>query len=86
MKKSKLFLTASLVVMTLAAVASTAGMKKIVPSYWYKKGTACVFVNTQIACSPADTPNCQYIDPATSSPYNTYAEATCLTPLSRDQF
>lgn len=84
MKKSKLFLTASLVVMTIAAVASTKGLKKTTSDFYYYKGTACVHVTTAtIPCTNAGT-DCLYLDPATSVNYPAYLDLTCATRLGRD--
>jgi len=85
MKKSKLFLTASLIVMAIAAVAATRGMRAPLPFYYYQVTNAsgapinCVYVPQQILCQPNPSPVCKYLT------YNAYKDrqsvTTCITPL-----
>jgi hypothetical protein len=85
MRRSKLFLTGTLVVAAIAAVAATKGMKRVLPAYYYQKGTACVYVQTQIPCSPGGT-DCKYIEDGIQ--YQAYQFrtnlTTCNTPLQFD--
>lgn len=83
MKNSRIFLILALLIISISAVASMNGMKKLILGYYYLKGTRCVYVNQPIPCSPGGN-DCVYIDPATSAAYPCYLDAACTTSLGRD--
>lgn len=86
MKPSKLFIAIALIIITIAAVVSTKGMKKIVAVYYYQKGTVCVFVPVARPCSPSPTATCKYTE--FGYPYQAYQlrinPSTCASPLRID--
>lgn len=84
MKRSKIFLSIAIILMTCSAVYATKGAKKVVPAFFYKKGTVCVFVNASIPCSPSPILDCFFLDPATTVAYPCYENVSCTSPLARD--
>ena len=87
MRKSKLFLTGSLLVMTIVAVSATKGMKFAQPFYYYLKGNTCVLVSEPLSCAIGQ-PICKYVEAA--GIYQEYAtrinSTRCINPLQPDDF
>jgi len=82
MSKKYTFLVSSCVIVTIIAVITTRGMKKVLPFYYYKTGSNCVYVPQISACSPTSSVGCWYNKyPAYQ---NRLDSIMCFTPLGFD--